>query len=937
MFSTLRILVGVSAACLMFGSLVPCYGADAALDEASKESMRRQVAKVDVRAKLAKAQQAAQAGKHAESARLYEECLSQLKNINVGVEAETQDAKTGMGGVRLQLAQQAQRDGDLLEAQKQVDRVLIVDPSNKAAQKFKQSLDQASAQLAGKRPSPEALAILPEVHDAQIKLGTKIQDAKVLIEAGRLVEAESKLNEVIKEDPNNQGAYYFLNSIREQRHNAELMKREGWARDRFSDVTKEWMDPNTRQALPQPNPYARTNFVKTSRSRQTIYSKLTKIMVNEIRFDAKELSEVVKELSTEAQKRDPDRAGINILLAPNLDLPAPPPPQLDQNGQPIPAPAAAADAGGPLLGSVSINIPTGLRNVTLAELLDAIVKVADRPIKYSVEDYAVVFTFKTREAEALHTRTFRVDPNTFRQGLEGVTSASFASDISSSGGGGGGGGGGGRGGGGGGGGRSGGGGGQGGGQGGGAGGQPAELLGSTFAGVRIASILQGQGIGGGQAGGGISSDPNTYRGELGTPGQGVTFTTRAAYTQVIQETVRHYFQAAGVVLDPPKQVFYNDRTGILMVRANLADLDIIEQAIQILNVPPPQLSIKARFAEVNLSQNKALGFDWFLGNTMMAGGRIGGQAGTAPQFAGDPQINSPGNPQGAFPLPNPNFNLLPPSSTDGLLTSGLRQDTTPAIGTLTGILTDPQFRLVVKALEQKGGINVLNAPEVVTVSARQTQIKAVDVKTVVIDVDVSQTATGGGGGAGTSVNLGGGGAVGSTILPISTSIELGPVLDVIPYVSSDGFTVQMTIIPTLKEFTGYDLTTAQLFQVQAAGSAGAPIRQNTPLPNFRLRQVVTTAIVWDGQTVVLGGLISESETKTKDKVPFLGDIPLLGRLFRSESNTSEKKNLMIFVTPTIIDPAGNRIHSDDEMPFAKTGLPSQVPFANAPVTTPSSK
>ena len=926
MFSTLRILIGVSAAWWMINATHTAQAADSPVDTAANESIRRQAAKVDVRAKIARAQQAALAGKNAEAARLYEECLTQIKNINVGVEQEQQEVRSGMSSTRLLLAQQAQRGGDLLEAQKQVDRSLVVDPANKSAKQFKQSLEQLQEQSKGKHPSPEALAILPEAQADQAKLGTIVQDAKVLMAAGRHAEAEAKLNDVIKSDPGNQAAYYFLNEIRDHRHSTDLMKREGWARDRFSDVTREWIEPNTRDALPKPNAYARTNIVRTSRSRSAIYSKLSRIMINEIKFDNKQLSEVIKDLTTEAQKRDPDRAGVNILLAPNLDLPAPPPPALDANGQPIPAPIAA-DGAGAALGEVSINIPR-LTNITLAELLDAIQKVADRPIKYSVEDYAVLFTFKTREAEQLHTRTFRVDPNTFRQGLESVTANSFATEASGGGQGGGGGGGGG--------GRSGGGGGGqggggGGGQGGGAGGQPTAQLGAIFAGVRIAPV-QAQGAAGGGGVGGITSDPLQYRGELGPNGQGVTFTTRPAYTQVVQETVRHFFQAAGVLLDPPKQVFYNDRMGILMIRATLADLDIIEQAIQILNVPPPQLSIKARFAEVNLSQNKALGFDWFLGNTLMAGGRIGGQGGSAPQFAGNPAINSPGNSLGTFPLPNPSFNALPPSSTDGLLTSGLRNSTTPTLGTFTGILTDPQFRVVVKALEQRGGINVLNAPEVVTVSARQTQVKAVEVKSVVLDLGVSQTATGGGGGAGGVQVGGGGGAVGSLIQPIASAIELGPVLDVIPYVSSDGYTVQMTIIPTLKEFTGYDLETANLFQAQVLGSSGPSLRQNTPLPNFRLRQVVTTAIVWDGQTVVLGGLISESETKIKDKVPFLGDLPLFGRLFRSESNVSDKKNLMIFVTPTIIDPAGNRVHSDEEMPFARTGVPSQAPFSSSTST-----
>jgi len=63
-----------------------------------------------------------------------------------------------------------------------------------------------------------------------------------------------------------------------------------------------------------------------------------------------------------------------------------------------------------------------------------------------------------------------------------------------------------------------------------------------------------------------------------------------------------------------------------------------------------------------------------------------------------------------------------------------------------------------------------------------------------------------------------------------------------------------------------------------AGGAAIPIVGQLPLPHLRLRQVTTSAIVWDGQTVVLGGLISENVTKTKDKVPMLGDLPFVGRL-----------------------------------------------------------
>ena len=171
------------------------------------------------------------------------------------------------------------------------------------------------------------------------------------------------------------------------------------------------------------------------------------------------------------------------------------------------------------------------------------------------------------------------------------------------------------------------------------------------------------------------------------------------------------------------------------------------------------------------------------------------------------------------------------------------------------------------------------------------------------------------------------------VQPTPEPFEIGPVLDVIPYVLSDGYTVNLTLIPTLNEFVGYDNPNEVLTSglTLPAGAVVVP----TVLPRFRVRQVHSTVNVWDGQTVVLGGLVSDNVTSIKDKVPVLGDLPLLGRFFRSESKNTAKKNLVIFVTPTIVDPAGNRMHSEDEMPFAQTQFPSQaLRPATAPVITP---
>jgi general secretion pathway protein D len=160
----------------------------------------------------------------------------------------------------------------------------------------------------------------------------------------------------------------------------------------------------------------------------------------------------------------------------------------------------------------------------------------------------------------------------------------------------------------------------------------------------------------------------------------------------------------------------------------------------------------------------------------------------------------------------------------------------------------------------------------------------------------------------------------SAITPQTQPVEQGPVLDVVPYVLSDGYTINMALIPADTEFTGY----AQSPNIpQVAGNLNV-VQIPTVLPTFTVRQVVATVNVWDNQTVALGGLVTSSVQSTKNKVPVLGDIPLFGRLFQSQSKATQKDNLMIFVTATIVDPAGNRVHSDDDLPFAQNSVPVQA-------------
>ena len=83
-------------------------------------------------------------------------------------------------------------------------------------------------------------------------------------------------------------------------------------------------------------------------------------------------------------------------------------------------------------------------------------------------------------------------------------------------------------------------------------------------------------------------------------------------------------------------------------------------------------------------------------------------------------------------------------------------------------------------------------------------------------------------------------------------------------------------------------------------------------PIFSSRKVTTSVSVWDGQTVVLGGLMREDVQKTEDRTPIIGDIPLVGRLFRTNADQHIKRNLVIFVTAHLVTPAGTPLNSSEE-------------------------
>jgi len=893
---------------ILVGTAAITWSQSAPTDAAINEAVRRQANTILLRQKLSDARSAESRKDLVAAVKLYEDAYQLVQGIGDTVSPEATTTVAGLVAVRLELARAAQNRGDLNEARTQAARVLKVDPKNEAGLVFMKQNEKMLADQRGHIPTAVAMERAAVTQKEKIEAATMVQDGRLLLELGKLDEAETKLKEAMNLDPENRAAFYYLSLVKEAHYSEADRRRDQDSKEGLVKVEQEWAYPVKRELLPVPNPYATNNLIYTGKGRQAIVSKLDRIRLDAAGpWEDLPLSEVVRILSTESKKRDPEKKGLNFIINPHVEAVTQPvgaAPTVDPaTGLPISA-AAPVDSSEDI-STTSIKLNPALNDVRLADVLDAIIKVASRPIKFSIEDYAIVFSNKGHETQPLFNRTFKIDPNIFSQGLQNVGSIEFGGQGGGYGGGGQGGGG-----------YGGGGGGYGGGGGGyGGGGQGGGGYG---------------GQGGGQSGGGATvARVNAAGGQIsggqsgasggGGGGGGLRFVTQTNSMDGVQAAAKAFFVSVGVNLDPPKAVFFNDRAGILLVRASMQDLDLIESAIQVLCAMPPQVNIKSKFVQISQNDSKALGFDWYLGNVLMNHGAIGGQGGTAPTYQGRPTLANPG---GAFPGSVLGGTTISPAATDQLLTGGLRNPST-SLFTLSGILTDPQFRVVLKALEQRDGTDVLSSSEVTTISGRQTQMKATDVKTVITSFNFNQQVAGGTGGTTSGGGaIGGGGAVGTAfVYPTPQQIEQGPVLDVIPNVLSDGYTINLTLIPSLTEFAGYDNPN----EVNSSGVTLPPGSALLPtvLPRFTVRQVVTTVNVWDGQTIVLGGLMSESVSSTKDKVPVLGDLPMLGRFFRSESKTSNKKNLVIFVTPRVIDPAGNPAHSDDEMPFAQNSFPPQ--------------
>jgi general secretion pathway protein D len=420
------------------------------------------------------------------------------------------------------------------------------------------------------------------------------------------------------------------------------------------------------------------------------------------------------------------------------------------------------------------------------------------------------------------------------------------------------------------------------------------------------------------------------RGATGASGSGKdTQETTGGQQLVNRQTALDFLKDQGVPFPAGASANFLPQSSRLIVRNTEENLELVDALVEQANVAgPKQVEIEAKFVEITQNNLKELGFDWLLGPFTAARTSPGSIVGSGGTSGTAPAVNPLDYPQpvtGLEPVTagNRSGNLAITANAIDALLFGVpgASSLAPGIFGLSGVMTNPQFQVVVRALNQKKGVDLLSAPRVTTKSGQRAVIEIVRefrYPTQFNPPQIPQTFN-----PPNSTTILPGQASQGTSFPVTpttpTAFETrntGVTLEVEPVVGPDGITIDLNLVPQVVEFEGFINygSPIQTFSTNSLGMSQTQVLTPNVInqPIFNSRKVTTSVSVWDGQTVVLGGLMREDVQKTEDRTPILGDIPLLGRLFRTNAEQHLKRNLVIFVTARLVNPAGQPVNLAEE-------------------------
>jgi len=774
------------------------------------------------------------------------------------------DAVAGFCESGMMLAERRVQEGKYAEAEA-ICRELLgarYDPDCRPAQLLLARL-QEPGQM-NRTMGPKFIAKVEEVR----KL---LHDADGYYNSGRYDLAFKKYEQILNLDPYNVAARRGQEKINNQKTRyGEEAYNETRSRSLWQ-VQKGWENPVRQYG--QSGGAAGDASVNQATGTARISNKLSSIIIPRIEFRDASIREAIDFLRQQSAANDPaeeGRKGVDIVLRLNaiggraLEAPAP----VALAADPLAPVAAGADATAPTTPAIAVpaaptispgdaRITITLNQIPLGEALRYIASQAG--LKVKVEPYAVSIIPLSEQSQELITKEYRVPPGFISSTLSGGSALN----------------------------------------------QPAAAAGK-----------------GGTAVGTVES----------TGGQQL----------VRREGAREYLESQGVPFAaiPGSSANFMPQSSRLVVRNTPDNLELVDAIVEQANVSgPKQVEIEAKFVEITQNNLKELGFDWLLGQFNIGNERVfggGGTSGTSPgtNAADFPFVQPGGQPVGQFPVTGGNRSgqlAISANAIDSLL-FGIpgASSLAPGIFGLSGVFTDPQFQLVIRALNQKKGVDLLSAPRVTTKSGQRAVIEIVRefrYPTQFEPPQIPQNFRGGDTNTSTFNPLTGaltGGSASNGSFPVTpttpTAFETrntGVTLEVEPVVGPDGITIDLNLVPQVVEFEGF-INYGSPIQTTSTNILGmSQVNVLTPniinQPIFSTRKVTTSVSVWDGQTVVLGGLMREDVQKTEDRTPILGDIPLVGRLFRTNAEQHLKRNLVIFVTARLVNPGGQLVNQTDEM------------------------
>jgi type II secretory pathway component GspD/PulD (secretin) len=356
---------------------------------------------------------------------------------------------------------------------------------------------------------------------------------------------------------------------------------------------------------------------------------------------------------------------------------------------------------------------------------------------------------------------------------------------------------------------------------------------------------------------------------------------------------------------PDGSTWYLERkSNTLFLRSSPATIAEVKRLLHALDFNNIMVRIDTKFIEVSDEAYRQLGVDWKVGGFSTSGsnGVIAGGAQSGGTLAGDLFTN-------LGVLSNPELSALAGAAIENGINAGSIGAPafvgTPGTGLSMGIIgagtgMNPNFEATIQALESKGKANTLSEPTITTLSnatglidISRDVVFVEDIENRGIDSDLVSTD---------------GNVISNTVnLPVPRygSDSEGIRLRVVPSVARNSDIITLAIFPAVRELVGFQ--SQVVVNPQASGSTNE-IQQ----PEFATRALSTAVHVQNGQTVVMGGLISERSREVRRGIPFLSGIPWAGQLFRTDTEEFERRRLLIFVTASIIDPSG-AAYNDEEL------------------------